>query len=95
MSCCGAHTATQGQVVTLVRSCTERTVPRARSKSVTPDVLLDQVGHGGHAGAIAVLWRGRHHLELDAQRVAWASHAIATWSAGIGKKYDLHSMVAR
>lgn len=35
ISCCGAHTATQGQVETLVRSCSERAHRRARSKKRT------------------------------------------------------------
>ena len=52
-------------------------------------MLLDQVGHGGHAGAIAVLWLGRHHLELVARRVVTLPQAIATRSAGIEKNRDL------
>jgi hypothetical protein len=52
--------AAYGEVETLAGSCWERAAPIVRRQSVTPAVLLDQVGDGGHAGAVANLRRARH-----------------------------------
>ena len=58
-------------------------------KNVPLDPVPRQVDHGGHDGALPVDSRVRHSVELGESRVAWASHAIATGSAGIEKNHDL------
>ena len=64
-------------------------------KNVPLDPVRRQVDHGGHDGALPVDSRVRHSVELGESRVTWASHAIATGSAGIEKNHDIRPKVLR
>ena len=95
ISCCGAHIATQGQCMTLVRSCSERAGGRARPQNVIH--ARDEMESVRRRSR----WTPRRLCgKIERRTLRRELHALqATWLgsnlAGIEKKDDLCIMYGR